>query len=144
MASDDGAEMDFVFVGVELLDALKALAQAEIAKGAGLSVSAWRQLHDVCAATTGAAPMLRAVPVVGRQPVMMPPRRQPIHTGGIAPARIVEVAAHDATPAQVIAPEIGNVRERPDVLAELQRVTARVGVAPAVSVVPPVPPKEGT
>ncbi len=119
-----------------LLLALQDLAAAEIAKGAGLSAAAWRRLHDVCAGILGGDPMAVAAPVVGRQPAVMPLRRHPIQIGAVAAASPPEPALTPPTPAMPASqePPIGDIRQRPDVAAEL----ARLARATAPVLVPPV------
>jgi hypothetical protein len=94
--------------------ALQDVAKAELAKGPGIASNAWRALYDAVAEVMGDAPMAQASPVVGRQPVTMPPGfKNPLPVkGGATPTR----------PDQPIIESAADIRKRKDVAAELERV----------------------
>lgn len=98
----------------DVLLALQQVAKAELAKGPGISSTAWRTLHDAIAEAFGDEPIEQATPVVGRQPLTIPPGfKNPIPAkGGAVPVR----------PDQEVLPSPGDIRKRPDVEAELARV----------------------
>lgn len=99
---------------LDVLAALGDVAKAELHKGSGIASAAWRALYDAVAAVLGDEPIERATPVVGRQPVVMPPGfKNPVPVkGGATPVRadqpIIESAA--------------DIRKRKDVEAEIERV----------------------
>jgi hypothetical protein len=114
----------YVMLNYELLVALRDVAYGELAKGAGTSGLAWRQLHDVISAAIGDQPAATAQPVRGRQPSVMPRayKNPPPATNGAQPAwpgqAVHSAGVVDAPPE---APP-GNIRERADVAAELARI----------------------
>lgn len=94
--------------------ALQDVAKAELAKGPGIASNAWRALYDTVAEVMGDAPMAKASPVVGRQPVVMPPGfKNPIPAkGGATPTR----------PDQPVMESPADIRKRKDVADEIERV----------------------
>lgn len=101
---------------LELVDALRDVAKAELAKGPGIASTAWHQLANVCSDITGDEAIGHAAPVVGRQPVTMPPGyKHPI------PAKrgAVPVRPDQPTDQQL---KDADIRRRADVAAEIERV----------------------
>jgi hypothetical protein len=98
---------------LDVLLALQNVAKAELAKGPGISSNAWRELFDAVAAVLGDEPMAQAAPVVGRQPMVIPPGfKHPIPAkGGATPTRPDQPVLVD-----------GDIRKRGDVAAEIERV----------------------
>jgi len=95
----------------EVLDRLHAVAKAELAKGPGIASNAWAELANAIAPLLGHDEIGRASPVVGRQPVVMPPGyKHPIPPkGGAQPLVRPEAVGSD-------------IRQRADVAAELDRL----------------------
>lgn len=94
---------------LDVLASLALVARAELAKGPGLASVAWGDLLDTLAPLIGDEPTGRAVPVLERQPLMMPPG----YEHPIPPK-------HGAVP--LVQPE--NIKSRADVAAEIARVKA--------------------
>jgi hypothetical protein len=152
---------DAVTSALEVLQGLRDVAVAELAKGPGIASPAWRRLHNAIAKALGEEALGEAAPVRGRQPVVMPPGYRhaiPAKNGAvpvrpdqtralvaapraqarpeIAPSSPAAVepnpAPDEGTPAEPNpepdgTPAIGDVRARPDVAAELERIRNRVG-----------------
>jgi len=95
----------------EVLDRLHSVAKAELAKGPGIASNAWAELANAIAPLLGHDEIGRASPVVGRQPVVMPPGyKHPIPPkGGAQPLVRPEAVGSD-------------IRQRADVAAELERL----------------------
>ena len=118
MATDDKeqeraiieAERGRALAMFEVLDALHEVAKAELAKGPGLASNAWSRVANAIAPLLGHEPIGKASPVAEHQPVVMPPGfENPIPPkGGAVP---------------IVRPELVNdIRQRPDVAAELERI----------------------
>lgn len=106
------AEARARFGAVELLgvlDAIRRVALAELAKGPGIASTAWREVADVIAPLVAEEQLGVSVPVAGRQPMMVPRGFK----NAIPPK-------HGAQP--LVHPE--NIKSRADVAAELERVNA--------------------
>lgn len=91
-----------------VLEALQEVGKAELAKGPGIASNAWRKLIDTIGELFGDDALGHAVPVVGRQPVAMPPGYK-----------------HAIPPkggAQPLVKPAPTIKERADVAAELERV----------------------
>ncbi len=99
---------------LDILLCWQRVAEAELAKGPGVSSQAWRDLYDAIARALGDEPIAQAVPVAGRQPLVVPPGfKNPIPAkGGATPTR----------PDQPVIPTAADIRHREDVAAELERV----------------------
>lgn len=102
---------------LDVLDALRDVAKAELAKGPGIASNAWAKLANVIAPLVGHDELGKAAPVVGKQPAMMPPgyKHAIPPKGGAVP--LVQPAKLTETP--------GDIRRRPDVAAELDAITKR-------------------
>lgn len=109
------SDRDRALVMFEVLDRLHAVARAELAKGPGIASNAWAELANAIAPLLGHDEIGRASPVIGRQPVVMPPGyKHPIPPkGGAQPLVRPENVTESA----------GDIRKRSDVAAELERVT---------------------
>jgi hypothetical protein len=92
---------------LDVIDAIRRVAMAELAKGPGIASNAWRDLADVIAPLVGDVAQGEPIQVKGRQPVVMPPgyRHAIPPRGGAVP---------------LVQPE--NIKSRADVAAELARV----------------------
>jgi len=113
-----------------LLGALKSVAHAELVKGPGVSGTAWRDLHDLCALALGEAIALKPQETRGRQPMMVPRQRvvPPARNGAtpVWPGQGVD-SVPSTPPAAAPLGDVGDVRKRDDVAAELARIAARLG-----------------
>ena len=107
-------EIERAAAQIDVLIALGDVAKAELAKGPGISSNAWRALYDAVARVFGDEALAHASPVVGRQPVVMPPGfKNPIPAkGGATPTR----------PDQPVIETAADIRKREDVAKEIERV----------------------
>lgn len=106
----------------EILDALHRLCHAEMcANPTNPVLTTWRELANVIAAFIGADHIPRASPVLEHQPLVLPPGfENPIPPkGGATP--IVDPSKLTDEPA--------DIRKRPDVAAELDRLQRTRGGA---------------
>ena len=129
MATDEDKETDLALVAhrnepasartmFDVLLALQGVAKGELSRGPSVASNAWRKLYDVIAETLGDDHAPKASPVVGRQPVVMPPGyKHPIPAkGGAKPIRPDQ--GTQPHPGQKLA----GIKQRPDVAAELERL----------------------
>lgn len=111
---------------LELVDALRDVAKAELSKGPGIAVNAWRQLYNVAADIIGDDQLARAVPVPGRPVMVVPPARRGAVQAPYPPPMAMPPGPRVPIPVGATSRPIkpSDIRSRPDVAAELERVKA--------------------
>lgn len=123
MATDEDNQNEEALAGsqmrfLELLDALRDVATAELSKGPGIASNAWRQLHNVASDLLGDDQLASAVQVPGRPALVIPPARGGATQVPHRPPMGVPPPPRKPIP---IGGD-GDIRKRADVAAELERV----------------------